>query len=409
MKILHQPAYKNNSRLQEIQQQLSQKKPLVSVEQIIALQDHLAAAARGEQFILQAGDCAEAFVDCQPDVVQSKLSVLLQMSAVISHKLNKTVVSVGRIAGQYAKPRSQETEQREGLVLPSYRGDMINGVSFTAKEREPDEGRLLQAFECAELTMRYIKDWCQSKPQSLFVIKDEALKRYGHVEQLHQAIEAMDQQSPQVIYTSHEALHLGYEQAMTRIDQKSNSTYNLGTHFPWLGYRTGDLDGAHVAYLQTIANPIAVKVGPNMTAEWISGIVKCLNPGNQPGRLTLVHRFGEHQVEEFLPTLIDAVKQTGIDVVWMCDPMHGNHKTTENGHKTRDFDAIIGELKKSFTIHAEHGTVLGGLHVEVTGDDVTECLGGMDDIQDVDLSHAYRSQCDPRLNYAQALELAYKL
>jgi 3-deoxy-7-phosphoheptulonate synthase len=346
------------------------------------------------------------------------------MSLVLLHGLKKPIIRVGRMAGQYAKPRSADTETRDGVTLPSYRGDLVNKPEFTAEAREPDPNLLLRGYERAALTLHFVRalvdggfadlhhpeywdlGFVHHSPQKAIFERiagsiADALDFFEGMSgrRVHEAMHA-------AFYASHEGLHLLYEQAQTRFIPRQQRWYNLSTHMPWIGMRTAQLDGAHVEYFRGISNPVAVKIGAAMDASWLQGLVVTLNPQNQPGRLTLIHRFGAKDIEKSLPRAIEAVRQTGQQVLWVCDPMHGNTETSTGGLKTRRFENILRELELSFQIHAQCGSYLGGVHIELTGEDVTECTGGARGLMDSDLQRAYRSTVDPRLNHEQALELA---
>jgi 3-deoxy-7-phosphoheptulonate synthase len=422
-----QPVYANPEALQGAIAALSRLPPLVVSWEIDQLKEHIAAAQRGECFVLQGGDCAESFEACESDRIANQLKVLLQMSLVLLHGLKQPVIRIGRMAGQYAKPRSADTETRGGVTLPSYRGDNINRTGFTAADREPDPQLLLRGYERAALTLNFVRaligggfaDLHHPEYWDLEFVRHSPLKeRY---EQIVRAIsdsldffEAMNsdathETSRVTFYASHEALHLAGEQAQTRWIERQKRWYNLSTHLPWIGMRTAALDGAHVEYFRGISNPVAVKVGPAMTREWLQELIATLNPNSEPGRLTLIHRMGAKEIEKRLPPLIDAVRATGSPVLWVCDPMHGNTETATSGHKTRRFENIATELEAAFRIHQTLGSRLGGVHVELTGENVTECTGGARGLTDDDLSRAYKSQVDPRLNAEQALELAMRI
>ncbi|TLZ31386.1 MAG: 3-deoxy-7-phosphoheptulonate synthase [Gammaproteobacteria bacterium] len=397
-----QPVYADPRALERIVAHVSRLPPIVVSWEIETLRGRLAAAQRGEAFLLQGGDCAEAFADCESDTIAKKLKILLQMSLVLLHGLKKPIIRVGRMAGQYAKPRSTDTETRGGVTLPSYRGDLVNRPEFTPEARAADPELLLRGYERADWDLGFVhqaplKDAYQRIVNSI----GDALDFFEGISgrQVHEAT-LVD------FYASHEGLHLHYEQAQTRFLPRQNRWYNLSTHLPWIGMRTAALEGAHVEYFRGISNPIAVKVGSAMDAAWLQGLVTTLNPQNQPGRLTFIHRFGAKEVAAALPKAIEAVRQTGQTVLWVCDPMHGNTETTTGGIKTRRFENILKELDLAFRIHAELGSYLGGVHIELTGDDVTECTGGARGLTDQDLQRAYRSSVDPRLNHEQALELA---
>ena len=419
-----QPVYGDPQALERIVAQISRLPPIVVSWEIEALRARLAAAQRGEAFLLQGGDCAETFADCESDIIAKKLKILLQMSLVLLHGLKKPIIRVGRMAGQYAKPRSTDTETRDGVTLPSYRGDLVNRPEFTAAARAADPELLLRGYERAALTLNFVRALVEGGFADLhhpeywdlgFVhqaqLKDayeRIVRAIGDALDFFEGISGNSVHEATLVdfYSSHEGLHLLYEQAQTRFIPRQNRWYNLSTHMPWIGMRTAALDGAHIEYFRGIANPIGVKVGSAMDAAWLQGLVTSLNPQNQPGRLTLIHRFGAKDVAAHLPKAIEAVRQTGQTVLWVCDPMHGNTETTTGGIKTRRFENILKELDLAFRIHADLGSYLGGVHIELTGEDVTECTGGARGLTDQDLQRAYRSSVDPRLNHEQALELA---
>jgi 3-deoxy-7-phosphoheptulonate synthase len=419
-----QPTYADPKALDTAVAHLSRLPPIVVSWEIDALRERLAAAQRGQAFLLQGGDCAETFADCESDTIAKKLKILLQMSLVLLHGLKKPIIRVGRMAGQYAKPRSVDTETRHGVTLPSYRGDLVNRPEFTAEARAADPELLLRGYERAALTLNFVRalvdggfaDLHHPEYWDLGFMKHAQLKdAYQRiVNSIGDALDFFEGISGRGVaegtladfYASHEGLHLLYEQAQTRFIPRQNRWYNLSTHMPWIGMRTAQLDGAHVEYFRGISNPIGVKVGTAMDSTWLQGLVTTLNPQNQPGRLTLIHRFGAKDIETSLPRAIDAVRQTGQAVLWICDPMHGNTETAAGGLKTRRFENILKELDVAFRIHADMGSYLGGVHIELTGEDVTECTGGARGLTDADLQRAYRSSVDPRLNHEQALELA---
>ena len=419
-----QPTYRDPDALLAAVAQLSRLPPIVVSWEIEKLREELAAAQRGERFLLQGGDCAESFDDCESDKIATRLKILLQMSLVLTQSMKKPVIRVGRMAGQYAKPRSADTETRDGVTLPSYRGDIVNRAEFTAEAREPDPSLLLRGYERAALTLNFVRALIDGGFADLHHPEYWDLGFVGHsplkaeyekivasvadgleffetisAKEVHQSLRAE-------FYSSHEALVLHYEQAQTRFIPRQQRWYNLSTHTPWIGMRTAQLDGAHVEYCRGIANPVGVKVGAAMDAEWLQELVTRLNPQNIPGKLMLIHRFGAKDIETALPKAIQAVRATGHGVVWICDPMHGNTENSQSGLKTRRFENILRELDLSFRIHAEMGSHLAGVHVELTGENVTECTGGARGLSDVDLQRAYRSTVDPRLNYEQSLELA---
>jgi 3-deoxy-7-phosphoheptulonate synthase len=419
-----QPRYDDRAQLEKVVAQLSRLPPILVSWEVDAALDPLAAAQRGEAFLLQGGDCAETFEDCESDQIARKLKILLQMSLVLLHGLKKPVIQVGRIAGQYAKPRSADTETKNGVTLPSYRGDLVNRPEFTAEARAPDPQLLLRGYERAALTLNFVRalidggfaDLHHPEYWDLGFLNHSPLKdAYQRIaDSIADSLDFFEGISGRPIheaaqpnfYCSHEGLHLLYEQAQTRFIPRQQRWYNLSTHYPWIGMRTAQLDGAHVEYFRGISNPIAVKVSSGMDDAWAQGLVTTLNPQNVPGRLTFIHRFGAKDVEKSLPRLIRAVRETGQSVLWVCDPMHGNTETSTGGLKTRRFENILKEIELSFSIHGEMGSHLGGVHIELTGEDVTECTGGARGLTDADLQRAYRSTVDPRLNQEQALELA---
>ncbi len=424
---LQQPSYPDRAALDAILEQLSRLPPLVSSWEIEQLRLQLAEAAVGKRFLLQGGDCAESFDDCESSTIASKLKILLQMSLVLVHASRKRVIRVGRFAGQYAKPRSEDRESRNGENLPSYRGDLINRPPFTHDDRTPDPALLLRGYERAGLTINFIRAlidggfadlhhpeywdlaFAQLSPHAA-----EYQRRVGAIAESLRFMETLAGQrlaemSRVDFYTSHEGLHLLYEQAQTRRVPHRPGWYNLTTHFPWIGLRTADPHGAHVEYFRGIANPIGIKVGPETSAEGLLELAEILDPRREPGRLTFIHRFGVRRIGGALPPLVRAVGDSGRTVLWVCDPMHGNTETLPTGIKTRRFENILGELDAAWDLHRELGSVLGGVHFELAGDDVTECIGGARGLTEADLTRAYRSQVDPRLNYEQALELALLL
>jgi len=419
-----QPTYPDRAKLDEVVSQLSRLPPIVTTWEIEALKSHLAAAQLGEAFLLQGGDCAENLEDCTSDGIVQKLKILLQMSLVMLVGLKKPIIRVGRMAGQYAKPRSADLETRNGLSLPSYRGDLINRSPFSAADRVPDPELMLRAYERAALTLNFIRslidggfaDLHHPENWDLAFVGESALAAEYHrlVQSVSDSLKFFESITGEPMplthrvefYASHEGLHLPYEQAQTRFLPHRQRWYNLTTHYPWIGMRTADLQGAHVEYFRGIANPIAVKIGTGSTNEHLQGLIDVLNPNNEPGRLTFITRFGAKNVDAHLPRVIRAVRKTGSRVLWICDPMHGNTESTAEGIKTRRFDNILAELRAAFRIHQEMGSVMGGVHLELTGENVTECIGGARGLKESDLARAYKSQVDPRLNYEQAMEIA---
>lgn len=422
-----QPQYRDPQALRQAVEALSRLPPIVVSWEVEALKQQIAEAQRGERFLLQGGDCAESFDDCESGQIARKLKILLQMSLVLLHGLKKPVIRVGRFAGQYAKPRSTDTETRDGVTLPCYRGDLVNRPEFTPEDREPDPELLLRGYERAALTLNFVRALIDGGFADLhhpeywdlgFVHhspwRDQYRQIAASIADSLDFFEAMSgsrvhEASRAPFYASHEALHLLYEQAQTRFIPRQNRWYNLSTHLPWIGLRTAQLDGAHVEYCRGIANPIGVKVGPSMDAAWVQGLCEVLNPLREPGRLVLIHRVGAEHVESKLPALIKSVQATGVPVLWICDPMHGNTESTSTGVKTRRFENIVQELETAAQVHKAMGSYLGGVHFELTGEEVTECIGGARGLAEGDLARAYRTQVDPRLNYEQALELAMRI
>ena len=419
-----QAKYPSTEALGEVLAQLAGLPPLVTSWEIEALKLQLAAAERGEAFILQGGDCSEDFSDCSSPTIANKLKILLQMSLLLIHGLNRRVIRVGRIAGQYAKPRSEECETRLGVTLPSYRGDLINGQAFNAESRTPDPVRLLRGYGRAAMTLNFIRalsdcgfadlhhpenwdlDFVQHSPQAA-EYKRVVAQLSGSLRFMEALIGSGNSEMNRVqFYTSHEGLHLHYEQALTRKVPNRSGYYNLSTHLPWIGFRTSDLNGAHVEYFRGINNPVGVKIGAGMTPAYLQALAEKINPTNEAGKLILIHRFGADRIAEALPPLIESVRRSGISALWICDPMHGNTEATASGYKTRRFDNILSELEQAFDIHRRERSILGGVHFELTGDDVTECIGGARGLSEAGLERAYKTQVDPRLNYEQALEIA---
>jgi 3-deoxy-7-phosphoheptulonate synthase len=426
-KALQQPIYPDAAALDAVLAQLSRLPPLVSSWEIELLKRQLAEVVRGERFLLQGGDCSESFDDCESSSIASKLKILLQMSLVLVQGGRKRVIRVGRFAGQYAKPRSSDLETKNGQTLPSYRGDMINRPAFTAEDRVPNPELLLRAYERSGLTVNFIRALVDGGFADLhhpeywelgFVSRSPLAAEYTRmVEAIGESLRFMEiltgthpgEVNRVDFFTSHEGLHLLYEQAQTRQVPRRTGWYNLSTHFPWIGERTRALDGAHVEYFRGIENPIGVKIGPSMIPDEAVELSRVLNPRNEPGHLTFIHRFGAAKVEQCLPPIVEAVRRAGRQVLWCCDPMHGNTETVGNGIKTRHFEKIRDELVKSFEILRDADTPLGGVHIELTGDNVTECVGGASGVTEEDLTRDYRSLVDPRLNYEQSMELAFLL
>lgn len=419
-----QPTYPDVAHLERCLSQLRQLPPLVTSLEILTLKRHLAEAAEGKRFLLQGGDCAESFADCDSATITNRLKVLLQMSVVLVHGLKLPVVRVGRFAGQYAKPRSADSETRDGVALPSYRGDIVNAPEFSSAARLPDPDRLLRAHAHSAMTMNFVRalidggfaDLHHPEYWDLGWVEHSPLQRdYRRmVEAIGESVRFMETLAGETLgsftrvdfFTSHEALLLHYEEAVTRQVPRNPGWFNLATHFPWIGMRTAAPDGAHAMYCRGIQNPVGLKVGPTTTPDQLLQVIDFLNPHNEPGKLTLIHRMGATRIESALPALLEAVRREGKQVLWCADPMHGNTESTANGFKTRRFDNIRSELELAFDIHAGAGTRLGGVHLELTGENVTECMGGARDLTETDLERAYRSTVDPRLNYEQSLEIA---
>ena len=422
--VLQQPTYPDPREVERAVAELARLPPLVTSWEIETLKEELAEAARGERFLLQGGDCAESFDECDSDAIAAKLKILLQMSLLLLYGTRKRIIRVGRFAGQYAKPRSADVEERDGVQLPSYRGDLVNRLEFDQEARRPDPQRMLRGYERAALTLNFIRSLVDGGFADLhhpeywdlgFVEHSPLARDYQRmVNSIADSVVFLETLAGREIgqmervefFTSHEGLHLLYEQSQTRGVPRRSGWWDLSTHFPWIGMRTADPGGAHVEFFRGVRNPVGVKVGPGMTPEWLGDLLEILHPDDEPGRLTLIHRFGAGKVRDCLPPLVETVKRSGKTVTWVCDPMHGNTQKTEGGLKTRRFEDILSELEHAMDVHAEMDSVLGGVHFELTGEDVTECTGGARGLADADLERAYRSQVDPRLNYEQALEMA---
>ncbi len=419
-----QPAYADERHLTEVVERLAKLPPLVTSWEIETLKQQLAEAALGNQFLLQGGDCSESFEDCESPIIAIKLKILLQMSLVLIHGAQKQVIRACRLAGQFAKPRSADMETQDGVTLPSYRGDLVNRLPFTEDDRRPDPQLLLRGYERAALTLNFIRSLSDGGFADLhhpeyweldFVKLSPRATRYQErVKSLSDSLKFFETLAGSVVgkvrrvdfYTSHEGLHLQYEQAQTRFIARVEKWFDLTTHFPWIGDRTRELESAHVEYFRGISNPIGIKIGPTSQPDSLIALIDRLNPDNEAGRITLIHRFGDDKIEKHLPPLAYAVGKAGQIVLWSCDPMHGNTELTANGYKTRNFNRIRSEVDQAFDIHEGLGSRLGGLHVELTGENVTECVGGVRGLTEADLGRAYRTQVDPRLNYEQALEIA---
>ena len=427
-KALQQPEWPDPQVLEETYKNLSSYPPLVFSGEVRSLKNHLARVSRGEAFLLQGGDCAESFSDFTADAIRDKLKVLLQMAVILTHGLSKPVIKVGRIAGQFAKPRSNPMETQNGVSLPSFRGESVNDPYFSEGARLPDPKRLERAYFQSASTLnllraltnggfadlRQLHHWNQD-----FVAQSPQGKRYarladqlGEVLRFMKAVGIDESHHDSVLhdieyFTSHEALILEYESALTRRDSLTGNYYDCSAHMLWIGERTRQVGGAHVEFLQGVHNPIGVKLGPSASSEDMLGLCDRLNPHNEAGRLTFISRFGHNRIEECLPPLLRSIKREGRSVVWVCDPMHGNTQEAKGGIKTRSMDRIMGEIRSFIKIHQAEGTIPGGMHFELTGDNVTECLGGSHEVREEHLTERYETTCDPRLNAAQSLDIAF--
>ena len=421
------PAYPDPARLQATEKQLASFPPLVFAGEARELKAQLADVARGEAFLLQGGDCAESFAEHGADHIRDFFRVFLQMAVILTHSASKPVVKVGRIAGQFAKPRSSDTETIDGVTLPSYRGDIINDIAFTPEARVADPERLLLAYRQSAATLNLIRAFASGGYANLarvhewtmgFMKDSNAYPRFEEVaRKIDDAIDFMralgltPDNTPALretrFYTSHEALLLGYEEALTRRDSITNDWYATSGHMLWIGDRTRQPEGAHTEYFAGIKNPIGIKCGPSLSTDDLLRLLDRLNPENEAGRITLIGRFGADKVHEHLPRLIEAVTRAGRTVVWVSDPMHGNTVKAANGYKTRPFERVLSEVQGFFEVHRQMGTYAGGIHIEMTGDDVTECVGGLSAVTEEGLKDRYHTYCDPRLNASQALEMAF--
>jgi 3-deoxy-7-phosphoheptulonate synthase len=422
----HLPEYQDQKELDLVLSKLKNYPPLVFAGETRSLKKSLAQVVEGKAFLLQGGDCAESFAEFHPNNIRDTFKAILQMSLVLTHSASLPVIKLGRIAGQFSKPRSSPHEVKDNKKLPSYLGDNINGMEFTESARIPDAKRLFRAYSQSASTLNLIRafsqggfaDLRQVHLWNLGFINEKTKGKYKEIEdKISDALSFMEACgiNPDTnrrlrtvnFYTSHEALLLPFEESMTRIDSTTGEYHDTSAHFVWIGDRTRQPDGAHVEFCRGIKNPIGLKCGPSLKTDELIKLCNILNPENEPGRLTLISRFGHDSADKFLPTLIRAVKKEGLKVVWSCDPMHGNTIKAATGFKTRPFDNVLKEVKDVFAIHQSEGTYAGGLHVEMTGQDVTECTGGAQKISDDDLQNRYRTHCDPRLNASQALELAF--
>jgi len=419
-----QPSYPDRAQRDAAVAKLRTMPPLVFAGECDELTEKIGAVARGEAFLLQGGDCAETLAGVTADNVRNKLRVLLQMAVVLTYAASVPVVKVGRLAGQYAKPRSSDVETRNGVSLPAYRGDAVNGFEFTEEARRPDPQRLLDVYNASAATLNLVRAFVTGGYADLrqvhtwntdFVRESPIGQQYESVaNEIERALTFMtaigadpDEFHRVDVHSSHEALLLEYEHAMTRIDSRTQLPYDVSGHFVWIGERTRQIDNAHVELLSHIRNPIGVKLGPGVSPDDALALAARLNPDNQAGRLTFITRFGAGRIRDLLPELVEKVTAAGVEVAWVCDPMHGNTFEASSGYKTRAFDDVIAEVQGFFDVHRSLGTWPGGLHVELTGDDVTECVGGGEELAEIDLANRYETVCDPRLNRVQSLELAF--
>lgn len=418
-----QPAWPDAAELREVYEELAASPPLVFAGEADELRAALALAGQGEAFLLQGGDCAETFAESTADIIRNKVRTILQMAVVLTYGASLPIVKMGRMAGQYAKPRSSDVEERDGVSLPAYRGDAVNGHRFTAADRRPDPKRLLTSYHRSATSLNLIRAFTKGGYADLRRVHEwnrgftsnPAYKRYERLAgEIDRAIRFMaaagaDFEALRTVdfYSSHEALLLDYEAAMTRIDSRTGQPYNTSGHFLWIGERSRDLDGAHVDLLSRVRNPIGVKLGPGVTSDTVLRLQERLNPEGEPGRLTFITRMGAEKIRDVLPGVLQGVKTNGGPVTWVCDPMHGNTFASPNGYKTRQFATVLEEVRGFFEAHQEAGTVPGGLHVELTGDDVTEVLGGGEEIDEGGLCRRYETLVDPRLNHQQSLEMAF--
>ncbi|WP_439901983.1 class II 3-deoxy-7-phosphoheptulonate synthase [Microbacterium azadirachtae] len=421
--IKQQPQWPDAERVAEVSAQIEALPPLVFAGEVDNLRERLARAASGKAFLLQGGDCAETFAGATADQIRNRIKTVLQMAVVLTYGASMPVVKMGRMAGQFAKPRSSDTETRGEVTLPAYRGDIVNGYDFTEGSREANPSRLLQGYHTAASTLNLIRAFTQGGFADLREVhswnkgfaQNPANQRYERMAaEIDRAIKFMeaagadfDELKRVEFFTGHEGLLMDYERPMTRIDSRTLTPYNTSAHFLWIGERTRELDGAHVDYFSRIRNPIGVKLGPTTSPETALALIDKLDPNREPGRLTFITRMGAGKIRDALPPLLQAVKDSGAQPLWVTDPMHGNGITTPTGYKTRRFDDVVEEVRGFFEAHRAVGTFPGGIHVELTGDDVTECLGGSEQIDEAALATRYESLCDPRLNHMQSLELAF--
>lgn len=425
--IKQQPTYDDLKQLHKVEEELSKMPPLVTIDEVENLKSQLALVAEGKAFLLQCGDCAESFQEFSHANLKNFFRTLMQMTVTLMEGVKKPVVKVGRVAGQYAKPRSDDNETKDGITLPSYRGDIINSIDFAKEARVADPKRLLESYFYSAASLNYLRSlalggygnlrkinkWNEEFVHNLSRNKNtkEVVERINEHLKFIESCGLNSAEIPQLttasFFTSHEALLLNYEQAFTKFDKDSGKHYDLSAHMLWIGDRTRNPKEAHVEFMKGISNPIAFKVGPSITKEDLLSLLDILNPNNEPGRVTLISRMGASKVKTLLPPLVEAVRDAGKKVIWSCDPMHGNTIKSSTGYKTRKFDDILSEIKSFFEVHREAGTYAGGIHFEMTGQDVTECLGGNQQIDENDLQNRYHTHCDPRLNASQSVELAF--
>nr|WP_228508844.1 3-deoxy-7-phosphoheptulonate synthase class II [Herbiconiux sp. VKM Ac-1786] len=421
--VKQQPSWPDQTAVEAVSREIATLPPLVFAGEVDNLRSRLATAARGEAFLLQGGDCAETFAGATADQIRDRVKTILQMAVVLTYGASMPVIKMGRMAGQFAKPRSSDTETRDGITLPAYRGDIVNGYDFTPESRTANPKRLLDGYHMAASTLNLIRAFTQGGFADLRQVhmwnkgftSNPANVRYEQLAgEIDRAVKFMvacgadfEALKRTEFYVSHEGLLFDYERPMTRIDSRTGTPYNTSSHFIWIGERTRELDGAHVDFLSRVRNPIGVKLGPTTTADDMLRLIDKLDPEREPGRLTFITRMGAGKIRDALPPLLEAIKSSDALPLWVTDPMHGNGLTTPNGYKTRRFDDVVDEVKGFFEAHRAAGTHPGGIHVELTGDDVTECLGGSEHIDEATLSTRYESLCDPRLNHMQSLELAF--
>jgi len=423
------PTYSDENKLNSVLDSLSSMPPLIFAGETRSLKSQIYQVQKGEAFYLQGGDCAESFSELNPNTIRDTFKLILQMAVVLTYATNTPVVKLGRIGGQFAKPRSSDFEEKDGLKLPSYRGDIINSHEFTKEAREPDPQRMMQAYNHSAATLNLLRAFAQGGFASLtqlnkwnldFANNFESTQKYKSISQkIEESIKFMNacginekntrELRETDFYTSHEALLLPYEEAFTRIDSTTGDWYNVNSHFLWVGDRTRDPDGAHIHYLSGIKNPLGLKVGPSTNIDDLKKNIEILNPENEGGRLTLIVRMGAEKIQSTFPQLLKEIDKLGLNITWVCDPMHGNTSTSNSGYKTRATENILSEIKSFFEIHKSQGSIPGGVHLELTGLNVTECVGGPDEIKDENLGDRYHTFCDPRLNVNQSLELSFLL